>query len=491
MARVAFEAIPGTVGRIQEDGRELVCHADEKTLAKVRKFCTVKDKGAEWQYKRAMASLANVEEKLEDPDISTRQSQSLAAAAEKLRAEIAEIKPRIIREYWADKASGGLSLPPGFHFLMEKCHGHINDQFSVTDLPVIDGRTSRDFQIETARELLKYYRASCVLPTGTGKTQLTGILAKSLIARDLRVAVIVPTIELVDQTVKALKQYFPDITGLGGSHRFKLGASIMVTTINSALKHLDSFDSVVVDEAHHSAASTYNDTLLLAQNAKYFYGLTACPVRADGLSLGIHAATGPVVCEKTTQWAIESGWLCDLKIGMIEVNVGRVNPNQNAQLAYKKLTTHPNTCKVMYELLQKAIDADRPTLVLFKTVGAGEVFKEYCAKRGLEFDVASSEWRKPLQDFRNCKTKFLVSNFALTGEGVDIPNISVVINACQGSSEQGVRQSIGRGLRPAPGKEYLSVFDITTSGYGQFEGAKRNRLAIYQTITSNIKEIYK
>lgn len=491
MTRVTFEPIEGTIGRIQEDGRELVCHADEKVLAKVRKFCTVKDKGAEWQWKRAKASLANVQEKLDDESLSSRQISSLTASEAKLKAEIAEIQPLIIREYWADKASGGLSLPPGFHFLMNDVHGAVNDKFSVAELPTVNGRSPRDFQIEAARALLGYYRASCVLPTGTGKTMLTTVLAHSMVARGLRVAVIEPTIELVDQTVLALKPYFPDITGLGGTHKFKLGARVMVTTINSALKHLDSFDAVIVDEFHHSAASSYNDALLMAQNAKHFYGLTACPVRADGLSLGIHAACGPVVYEKDTKWAIEAGWLCDLKVGMIEVNVGRVNPNQNAQLAYKKMITHQNTCKVMFDILSNAIETNRPALVLFKTVGAGEGFKEYCATKGLEFSVASSEWRKPLRDFRDGKTKFLVSNSPLCGEGVDVPDISVVINACMGGGEQGVRQITGRGLRPHPTKKHLSVFDITAAGYAQFDGSKRNREAVYRTITNNIKEVYK
>jgi superfamily II DNA or RNA helicase len=497
MTRVVFDKIPNTSGEIAEEGRELVCSGSEQILNSVRKKCTIKDRGAEWNLKRANSSKANVEEKLrQTPDAPEfqRSRDRLQASIDKLDQEILELRGQVMREFWADKADGRLSLPPGFWWLMDsiKNEAHLNREFGIAPLPIIDNKKPRPYQEECATELLKYYRASAVLPTGTGKTLLTALLANSMIQQGKRVCVIEPTIELVDQTLKAMKLYVPNISGLGGTHSFKLGCDLLVTTIDSALKHIDIFDGVIVDEFHHSAASTYNDTLLLANQAKHFYGLTACPVRADGLSLGIHAACGPVVYERDTRWAIQNKYLCDVKIGMIQISQTRRLPERmNAATAYKIHMSDPDTCQVMYDLLTKSIAAGRPTLVLFKTVGAGEAFQEFCAARGLQFGVASSEYRHPLRQFRNGETPFLVSNAPLCGEGVDIPDISVVINATQGASENGVRQITGRGLRTATGKEYLSVFDITTTGYKQFEGSYHARNRIYKTITDNITEVVK
>lgn len=495
MTRVVFDKIDNTSGEIAEEGRELVCDANEHVLKTVRKTCTVKDRGAEWNLRRANKSKANVEEKLaaipEDYEFQ-RARDKMQASIDKLDAEIVELRGQVQREFWADKADGRLSMPPGFWWMMDSIRGdaHMNREFGMAPLPIIDGKTPRGFQEEAAAELLKYYRASAVLPTGTGKTILAAILANSLVQRGKRVCVVEPTIELVDQTVKALRAYVPNISGLGGDHKFKLGCDLLVTTIDSALKHIDIFDGVIVDEFHHSAASTYNDTLLLAGQAKHFYGLTACPVRADGLSLGIHAACGPVVYERDTRWAIQNKYLCEAKIGMIQVmGTRKLNEKMNSQLAYAKHMADPRTCQVIYDLLTKSIAGNRPALILFKTVGAGESFREFCQARGLNFGVASSEYRKPLRDFRAGNVPFLVSNAPLCGEGVDIPNISVVINACQGSSENGVRQVTGRGLRLHPDKTHLSVFDISTAGYKQFEGSAHNRRRIYTTITDSITEV--
>jgi superfamily II DNA or RNA helicase len=492
----SFTPIPGTIGHISENGIELVITGGD--FSAVKKACTVINKGAVYQARQAEKALNRFtdryEQAVDDFGVDSVEVEKLAEIVADKEKELAAFKDQIKKEYWADRDDGFLSLPAGFWWMCEEIEGekHLNSEVLYQKIPAINGKTPRPYQEEVCKALLQFKRASCVMPTGTGKSLMIAMMAWSFVSVGKRVCIIEPTIELVDQTLGFLKNYFDSITGVGGGKKFKPGSMVCVTTIHSAMENIDKFDAILVDEFHHSAAESYSSTLFMAISAKYFYGFTACSTRADGMSLGIHAACGPIVYEKDTKWAIANKFLVKPRVVVVEVGgIGNWKKDLPHVNVYKYALRNQKLVQVILGLIQQSLDKGRKTMVLFKTVKGGEEVGKGAKKAAFPWkvEIASSQYRNPLRLFRNGDSKLLVSNAALCGEGVDIPDCDAVINCCQGSSENLVRQILGRGLRLSDGKKGMLYIDVVFSGYEPFMYAAQSRLKIYKTIVDDVQFI--
>jgi superfamily II DNA or RNA helicase len=483
----SFDPIPGVTGVIRPDGRELIVSGTPRVLDEVRSLLTVDNMAVQFRIKQIKKTLARG-----------------CRYESKLKQELKELESKAIVEYYADLPNGDLSCPPGLWWLCSNLSGH-KGEIPYTALPPdANGRSPRDYQIEACQALLQHKRASISLTTGAGKTMLTCLLVHCAVSVGKRVMVVVPTIELTNQTYAALRVYFGDnVAAIGGANKWKPGKWVYVTTIQSACHAIDVQDVVVIDEAHHSSASSYEAALMSATQAEYVYGMTASPCRADGLVLGIHAHCGPVVYARDAAWGVASGWLCPASINEIAITgLGSLDQNNVlAQKAYSKLCSHKKTLETLHKLILMAKGKNLKTLVLYKTEGAGSILAEYLTERGIPAKAACAAFRKPLVDFRNGTTDLLISNAPLCGEGVDIPGIDCIIDVTQVASESQTRQILGRGLRPAPGKTRLLFFSIVLHGYGTwrysngerywhdvYAGYGEFRKNIYREICPDVKE---
>lgn len=462
-----------------------VKNSTEEAVDKLMKTLTVEDKGVEAEIKR-LKRVKPYNDKY----------------AQKIKVQIAELETQLIREYYAHNDQGQLTIPPGFWYFFETLHGDYtsNIQMSVTK---VGEREARYYQVDSVKEALKYKRSIINIPTGGGKSVIISMICKSLADRGLRVLIIVPTINLVKQMLKdiALVVDPKKICGIGGKHKFKEGSQITVATINSGKHYSDAFDAVLIDECHHSSSMSYYELATYATKSHYFYGLTATPMRGDGLELGFHGILGPVVYKKTTRELIKEGFLCEVSITCVSIRgLGRVRPGTNDQIAYKHLSTHEKVMSYIANMVKKADQKGLKVLVLFKTVEPGFEFCEYLNIHEIDTYPAHAKNSKPYDDFVAGKTNVLVSNSSLLGEGVDIPDLDFVISIVQNSSESLTRQVLGRGLRLKKHGGKLRFIDISTAGF-VFEnenanGEKayfdvllnkwRNRMKVYQDVTDDI-----
>ncbi|MDO5566153.1 MAG: DEAD/DEAH box helicase family protein, partial [Planctomycetia bacterium] len=119
--------------------------------------------------------------------------------------------------------------------------------------------------------------------TGTGKTVTAVLDAKACGGRTLFLA---HTKDIVRQAQETFKSLWPEqSTGLflesqKENNTHIVCGSIQSVVINLDLFHEDAFDYLIVDEAHHAAAETYQKVLAYFQ-PKFTLGLTATPERTD------------------------------------------------------------------------------------------------------------------------------------------------------------------------------------------------------------------
>jgi superfamily II DNA or RNA helicase/CHASE3 domain sensor protein len=115
----------------------------------------------------------------------------------------------------------------------------------------------RDYQKE-AINLIRKMKSNLIinLPTGTGKNF---IIAHSLKPNKFSYLILVPRIILLEQIESELLKYNPDyeeyIQKIGdGNNKYNSDKNITICVYNSVLiidKHIDDFDYIFVDEAHH------------------------------------------------------------------------------------------------------------------------------------------------------------------------------------------------------------------------------------------------
>lgn len=134
----------------------------------------------------------------------------------------------------------------------------------------LDGLDLRDWQIDA---FAKWAAAGCVgvveAITGTGKTRLAVAAVRACLAQGGRALVLVPTLDLLDQWRRQLRDHVPGarIGQLGGSRGDDLGDHhVLIATPHSAaavpidLPH-GAVGLLVADEAHRYGAPTWGEAL--------------------------------------------------------------------------------------------------------------------------------------------------------------------------------------------------------------------------------------
>lgn len=349
------------------------------------------------------------------------------------------------------------------------------------------------------------YRGVVVLPTAAGKT----FLALQAIA-DLKVAamVVVPTIELLHQWKGKLASYLNaprDKIGVYGGGRREI-KEITVITYDSAYLNAErlsgKFTLVVADEAHHAVAEEFKRIFWLS-TAKYRMGLTATPLRSDGLHELYEEVLGPVIQPVTSRELEEEGYIAGYDVERLYIELepeelreyrrlleayegycrralpGVKDPRRKFKLCLKRAAKDPEA----REALRARNKARMIALSADKKVKAVEkLLSKYGDKKVLIFsryvdivravsrkylipliiaETGNEERKAILEMFKEGKVTKLASGMTLE-EGIDVPDAEVGIIVSGSGSNREYVQRVGRLLRPK--KERALVVEIVTKG---------------------------
>jgi ATP-dependent helicase IRC3 len=170
-------------------------------------------------------------------------------------------------------------------------------------------------------------RPLVALPTGTGKTVIFAHLIGQRRGRSL---VLAHRDELIRQAVDKLLMVNPDFNlGVVKAEDNEVSAPVVVASVQTLsrpnrLEQLDcDFNTVIVDEAHHAVADSYQRILehvgSLAPDGPLTTGFTATPERADKIGLG--QVWEKIVYQKPLLDMIREGYLCDLRAVRVSLQV--------------------------------------------------------------------------------------------------------------------------------------------------------------------------
>jgi superfamily II DNA or RNA helicase len=338
-----------------------------------------------------------------------------------------------------------------------------------------------------------------VLPTGCGKTITFGSIVYRFNEHygmrpdgsPRRSLILAHRTELITQACDSLAVLGVEAAIEQASQKARSGvfgdptcvvASVQSMQANERSKRLlswdpDYFDLIITDEGHHAASkpkSKGKDKGKIKPNIyknifNHFTGaekklfVTATPDRADGANMG--DICDSLAFEYPMYEAVREGWLCPIRIRWCDTgvdlrNIRTTGGDLNESDIAEAIKPH---IEVLARATKKEID-DRKTLVFTPDVGSAEAFASAMESLGIKSaslsgESSDNERQDVLNAFRRGDIQ-LLANCALFTEGFDVPAISCVVLLRPTKSRPLYCQMVGRGTRPAPGKENLIVVDF-------------------------------
>ena len=241
----------------------------------------------------------------------------------------------------------------------------------------------------------------------------------------------------------------------------------------------DEFDYILIDEAHHVGSKIYGK-LLDYFTPDFLLGMTATPERSDDKNI-YELFDYNVPYEIRLQEALEEGGLVPFHyIGVSDYTYNGEVIDDNTNLKY--LVSEERVKYVVEQSKYYGYDGDvLHGLVFVSRKEEADEIAKLLTKNGYPSQMLSGEdsqeqREQDIEKLKNGELTYLVT-VDIFNEGIDIPFINQVIMMRKTESVIVFVQQLGRGLRKAQGKEYLTVLD--------FIGNYKNNYLIPEALTGD------
>ena len=333
----------------------------------------------------------------------------------------------------------------------------------------------RDYQYDVVNKFLENPQALQEVATGAGKTITTATLSY-LCEPYGRTMVIVPNKSLVVQTEEDYKNlgldvgvYFGDRKELNKTHTICTWQSLNVLDKNSydedtlsLAEFTEGVAAIIVDEVHQAKAEVLTKLLTVNfRNCAIRWGLTGTVPKEDFEFQGILAAIGPVINQVSAHDLQERGVLANLQIDILQTT--DIQVFRSFQEEYSFLVTDEKRLLWMAEKI-KEFALTGNTLVLINRIDTGTKLVELIPDAVFVSGGMKLEDRKDEYDeIKTSNNKVIVATYGVAAVGINIPRIFNLVLIEPGKSFVRVIQSIGRGVRKAADKDFVQIWDITST----------------------------
>ena len=136
----------------------------------------------------------------------------------------------------------------------------------------------------------------------------------------------------------------------------------------------------------------------------------------------------------------------------------------NYQSELKFLLEDPDRLKTIAQLIAQ-VNATGNTLVLVDRVAAGHALVDLLGDRAVFVSGATKGTKRDEEyaEVAEVDDKILVCTFGVAAVGLNIPRLFNIVLIEPGKSFVRVIQSIGRGLRKAEDKDFVQIWDVTST----------------------------
>ena len=341
-------------------------------------------------------------------------------------------------------------------------------------------------QIGFINNLKKIYdagedRALLISATGTGKTYASAFAMRELGFK--RVLFLVHRNQIAKQAKKSYRKVFGEKVSMGlvtGNYqeydRDFVFATIQTLSKDDTLSKYDktAFDAIVIDEAHHSSASSYKRVLEYF-TPKLWLGMTATPDKRDDNLEGrniYEIFNHQIAYEIRLQNAMEEELLCPFHyFGITDLDVVSDAGSSAEEKVenFRYLTSDDRVANVMKQAEFFGHSGNRVKGLIFcsRIDEARELSGKFNEKgwrttvlSGSDSESARAAAIERLAGDESEGALDYIISVDIFSEGVDVPEINQVIMLRPTESPIVFIQQLGRGLRKAEDKEYVVVIDF-------------------------------
>ena len=335
----------------------------------------------------------------------------------------------------------------------------------------------RDYQTEIINDFLANPQCIQEVATGAGKTVMTAALSHAVSSYG-RSIVIVPNKSLVTQTEKDYINLGLD-TGVFFGDRKEFGRQHTICTwqsLNVLLKNtkndtaditigefLEGVVCVIVDEVHMAKADALK-TLLTGVMAQVpiRWGLTGTVPKEDFEFQAIHVSLGPVVSRLGAAELQDRGVLAQCHVNIVQLVDHVEYSNYQSELKY--LLEESGRLDTMASVIREVNNTGN-TLVLVDRIAAGQELVSRLGDRAVFVSGATKakDRQDEYDEVAETDDKIIVATYGVAAVGINIPRIFNLVLVEPGKSFVRVIQSIGRGIRKAEDKDFVQIWDITST----------------------------
>jgi superfamily II DNA or RNA helicase len=353
----------------------------------------------------------------------------------------------------------------------------------------IEGFKLRDYQEEAVIHSLRESRCVIKAPTGAGKTIIMAALVKALEGR--KMVLMFNSKQLISDAYEFLtKSCGIENVGINFGDGYIYG-DIMLTTVQSIDKildtHLEEAEVLMVDEAHEFCnGETTTAAIESFPNAGYRYAFTATPPVENIPKMTLEGAFGSIYTVRTVTDLIDEGFLTKPIIHMHTLPDSKEGGYEG--LSYRDMydelivnNDHRNEKIVeIVNEIEETNDKAR-VLILVSRLEHGELLLRSLGARAQYIhgsDDLVSRYNA-IREFTVSESTSVLIGSKILQTGVDICEITHIINARGLKSPIATIQALGRALRLHDTKSVVQAYDFLDQGKYLYAHA-RKRLNTYK-----------
>ncbi len=344
-------------------------------------------------------------------------------------------------------------------------------------------RPLRKYQGDIADKSIQIFeeggrRVQYVVATGLGKTVIAGEIAGRLWDRGCRKILVLCHAQ--DLALQLEQGFWPQIGKSVPTRYFFDGTPPLIYEgvnfglYQSLVGYLNgiepgSFDVVIVDEAHHALSHGFRKCVEHLE-PRFLIGMTATPWRGDGKS--IDDLFGEPIARVSLVDGMALGFLSQVDYRLYCDNIdwdvipALSRESHSIRDLNKRLFLPQRDEAVISEISRIAGEIRNPRIAVFSpSVAHAETFARMLTTRGLPCESLSIsdrvERRKRLLAFSGGKLS-AVTAVDVMNEGIDVPDVNMLVFLRATHSRRIFVQQLGRGLRLANDKDKVVVLDFVS-----------------------------
>jgi superfamily II DNA or RNA helicase len=334
----------------------------------------------------------------------------------------------------------------------------------------------RDYQPEIINRFFENPQCVQEIATGAGKTVITAALSDAVSPYG-RSIVIVPNKSLVTQTEIDYKNmeldvgvFFGDRKEFGRAHTICTWQSLNVLLKNTKngvaditiQEFIEDVVCVIVDEVHMAKADALKTLLTgVMGQIPIRWGLTGTIPKEQYEWMSIKCSLGDVVGSLKASTLQEAGHLSRCHVNVVQLLDHVEYSNYQSELKY--LLETDKRLDYIGELVESIRETGN-TLILVDRVAAGKSLTERIKDAVFVSGATKATDRQDeYDDIAVSDGKVIVATYGVAAVGINIPRIFNLVLVEPGKSFVRVIQSIGRGIRKAEDKDFVQIWDITST----------------------------